>query len=245
MDAVQLGAEDNGESSGLLTLLQALEASGQRESALSRSAARATLPVEARIRAGTIAEPCGGSVPHADRRRSHAKSAFARASAPPRRATGQLRFTKTARGRAGPCRGASRGGEPTGAVKELLDTIRQTATTYSTCRAKSVEGRPQANVREHAVRIFETARAREAVGLSTQSDYLRWVAQRQFPPGTAAKPTCGKATVELRRLIHDESSDTPRHGRGGNRLNPQMDPVRIPQRYLEIPENGQSFRSSY
>jgi outer membrane protein len=90
------------------------------------------------------------------------------------------------------------------ARQELLDTIQQTATAYfELLRAKSVEKVRQQSV-ENTRENLETARVREAVGLGTRSDYLRWVAQmataRQELLG--AEAGARQATVELARLIH-------------------------------------------
>jgi len=58
-----------------------------------------------------------------------------------------------------------------------VDTLQQTATAYfSVLRAKSARSVRRQNM-ENTRQNLETARAREAVGLSTRSDYLRWVAQ--------------------------------------------------------------------
>jgi len=94
------------------------------------------------------------------------------------------------------------------ARQDLLDTIQQTATSYfSLLRARSVESVRRQNV-ENTRQNLETARAREAVGLSTRSDYLRWVAQMAIARQDLllAEANARQATVQLRQLIHDESS---------------------------------------
>ncbi len=92
--------------------------------------------------------------------------------------------------------------------QELLDTLQQTATAYfSVLRAKSVESVRRQNV-DNTRQNLETSRAREAVGLSTRSDYLRWVAQMATARQDllTAEANVGLAAVELGRLIHDDAS---------------------------------------
>jgi outer membrane protein TolC len=128
--------------------------------------------------------------------------------------------------------------------QELLDTLQQTATSYfSLLRAKSVESVRRQNV-ENTRQNLETARAREAVGLSTRSDYLRWLAQmasaRQDLLGAEADGR--QAAVELGRLIHDDSSepvvvaeaeiDEPLKWIASSRT----------QKYLDTPANWRVFR---
>src|SRR5260370_10001184 len=94
------------------------------------------------------------------------------------------------------------------ARQELLDTLQLTATSYfSLLRAKSVESVRRQNV-ENTRQNLETSRAREAVGLSTRSDYLRWVAQMATARQDllTAEANVGLAAVELGRLIHDDAS---------------------------------------
>src|SRR5260370_17965744 len=94
------------------------------------------------------------------------------------------------------------------ARQELLDTLQQTATAYfSVLRAKSVESVRRQNV-DNTRQNLETSRAREAVGLSTRSDYLRSVPQMPTPRHDllTAEAKFGLAAVELGRLIHDDAS---------------------------------------
>ncbi len=86
----------------------------------------------------------------------------------------------------------------------LLDTLNSTAAAYlNLLRAKSVESVRRDYV-ENTRKNLETARIREAVGLSQRSDYLRWVAQlasdRQNLLG--AESTRRQAEEELARQSH-------------------------------------------
>jgi outer membrane protein TolC len=86
----------------------------------------------------------------------------------------------------------------------LLDTLRSTADAYlNLLRAKSVEAVRRDYV-ENTRKNLETARIREAVGLSQHSDYLRWVAQlasdRQNLLGAESQRR--QAEAEVARLIH-------------------------------------------
>ena len=86
----------------------------------------------------------------------------------------------------------------------LLDTLRSTADAYlNLLRAKSVESVRRDYV-ENTRKNLETARIREAVGLSQRSDYLRWVSQlatdRQSLLG--AESSRRQAEEELARVIH-------------------------------------------
>ena len=86
----------------------------------------------------------------------------------------------------------------------LLDTLRSTADAYlNVLRAKSVEGVRRDYV-ENTRRNLETARVREAVGLSQHSDYLRWVAQLASDRQSVldAESQRRQAEAELARLIH-------------------------------------------
>src|SRR5258705_2003540 len=97
------------------------------------------------------------------------------------------------------------------APKNLWQAIQQTAAAYfSVLRTKSTAGVRRQNV-ENTRQNLETARAREAVGLSTRSDFLRWVAQMASARQDllAAEAAEGQATVELGRLIHDDASHPP------------------------------------
>jgi outer membrane protein TolC/ABC-type uncharacterized transport system substrate-binding protein len=130
------------------------------------------------------------------------------------------------------------------ARQELLDTLQQTATSYfSVLRAKSVESVRRQNV-ENTRQNLDTSRAREAVGLSTRSDYLRWVAQMASARQDllAAEANDRQATVELARLIHDESSNPPAVAEAG--IDEPLKWIASPhtQRYLDTPEKWTVFR---
>jgi outer membrane protein TolC len=130
------------------------------------------------------------------------------------------------------------------ARQELLDTIQQTATAYfDVLRGKSVELVRRQNV-ENTRQNLETARAREAVGLSTQSDYLRWVAQMAVARQDllTAEANARRATVELRRLIHEESSQTLVTAEAG--IDEPLKWIASPhtQRYLDTPGKWTVFQ---
>jgi outer membrane protein len=130
------------------------------------------------------------------------------------------------------------------ARQELLDTIQQTARAYfDVLRAKSVESVRRQNV-ENTRQNLNTARAREAVGLSTQSDYLRWVAQMAVARQDllTAEANARQATVELRRLIHDQSSQTLVTAEAG--IDEPLKWIASPhtQKYLDTPEKWRVFQ---
>jgi outer membrane protein len=130
------------------------------------------------------------------------------------------------------------------ARQELLDTLQQTATSYfSLLRAKSVESVRRQNV-ENTRQNLETSRAREAVGLSTRSDYLRWVAQMATARQDllTAEANARQATVELGRLIHDDSSHPLVVAEAG--IDEPLKWIASPhtQRYLDTPAKWTVFR---
>jgi outer membrane protein len=130
------------------------------------------------------------------------------------------------------------------ARQELLDTIEQTATAYfGLLRAKSVESVRRQNV-ENTRQNLETARAREAVGLSTRSDYLRWVAQMASARQDllSAEANARQATVELGRLIHDDSSKPLVTAEAG--VDEPLKWIASPrtQRYLDTPAKWNVFQ---
>jgi outer membrane protein len=130
------------------------------------------------------------------------------------------------------------------ARQELLDTLQQTATAYfSVLRAKSAASVRRQNV-ENTRQNLETARAREAVGLSTRSDYLRWVAQMASARQDllAAEAEERQATVELGRLVHDDSSHPLMVAEAG--IDEPLTWIASPhtQRYLDTPAKWTVFR---
>ena len=209
-DAVQLGAEDT-ENRRSVSLLQALEASISANPALRAAQLGADVAVdEARIARSALLPSLAAGASHTQIDASHANPLLLAQRTTAAGATGQLPIYKDSAwaGWSVSRRLAAAANEQ--ARQGLLDTIRQTATTYfDVLRAKSVEGVRRQNV-ENTRQNFETARAREAVGLSTQSDYLRWVTQMAVARQDLleAEANVRQATVELRRLIHEESSET-------------------------------------
>ncbi|MDB6043928.1 MAG: periplasmic substrate-binding protein and efflux pump, family, outer membrane protein [Gammaproteobacteria bacterium] len=130
------------------------------------------------------------------------------------------------------------------AHQELLDTIQQTATAYfGLLRAKAVTSVRRQNV-ENTRQNLETARAREAVGLSTRSDYLRWVAQMASARQDLliAEANERQATVELGRLIHDDSAQPLVTVEAG--VDEPLNWIASPhtQRYLDTPARWQVFQ---
>jgi outer membrane protein len=130
------------------------------------------------------------------------------------------------------------------ARQELLDTLQQTATAYfSLLRAKSVENVRRQNV-ENTRQNLETSRAREAVGLSTRSDYLRWVAQMATARQDllTAEANVRQATLELGRLMHDDASRPLLVADAG--IDEPLKWIASPhtQRYLDTPAKWTIFR---
>jgi outer membrane protein TolC len=130
------------------------------------------------------------------------------------------------------------------ARQELLDTLQQTATAYfGLLRAKSVESVRRQNV-ENTRQNLETARAREAVGLSTRSDYLRWVAQMASARQEllTAEANDRQATVQLSQLIHDDSPQSLVIVESG--IDEPLKWIASPhtQRYLDTPAKWKVFR---
>jgi outer membrane protein TolC len=130
------------------------------------------------------------------------------------------------------------------ARQELLDTIEQTSTGYfNVLRAKSVEAVRRQNV-ENTRKNLETARVREAVGLAERSDYLRWIAEmaRARQDLLSAEANSRKATTELARLIHHDSTQPLVTGEKGIE-----DPLNWvvsarTQRYLDTPAKWEVFQ---
>ena len=130
------------------------------------------------------------------------------------------------------------------ARQDLLDTLQQTAAAYfSVLRTKSTAGVRRQNM-ENTRQNLETARAREAVGLSTRSDYLRWVAQMATARQDllAAEAAERQATVELGRLIHDDSSHPLAVAEAGIEEPLQWIASPHTQRYLDTPAKWTVFR---
>jgi outer membrane protein len=130
------------------------------------------------------------------------------------------------------------------AHQELLDTIQQTAGAYfGLLRAQAVTSVRRQNV-ENTHQNLETARAREAVGLSTRSDYLRWVAQMASARQDllTAEANERQAAVELGRLIHEESAQSIVTVEAG--IDEPLNWIASPhtQRYLDSPAKWQVFQ---
>jgi outer membrane protein len=130
------------------------------------------------------------------------------------------------------------------AHQELLDTIQQTAGAYfGLLRAQAVASVRGQNV-ENTRQNLETARAREAVGLSTRSDYLRWVAQMATARQDllTAEANERQAAVELSRLIHQESAHSIVTVEAG--IDEPLQWIASPhtQRYLDTPGKWQVFQ---
>ncbi|HEV7715390.1 MAG TPA: TolC family protein [Steroidobacteraceae bacterium] len=130
------------------------------------------------------------------------------------------------------------------ARQELLDTVDETATGYfNVLRAKSVEAVRRQNV-ENTRKNLETARVREAVGLSERSDYLRWVAEmaRARQDLLSAEANSRLATTELARLIHHDSTRPLVTGEQG--IDDPLNWVASArtQRYLDTPAKWEVFQ---
>jgi outer membrane protein TolC len=90
----------------------------------------------------------------------------------------------------------------------VLDVLDATATAYlDLLRARSLESVRRANV-ENTRTNLETARVREAVGLTQRSEYLRWVTQINVDRQDllTAEANRRQAETELARILHRPAS---------------------------------------
>ena len=243
-DAVQLAAEDT-ENRRSVSLLQALEASISANPALRATQLAAEVAEDqTRIARSALLPSLVAEASRTQIDASHANPLLLAQRTSAAGAVGQLPLYKDSAwaGWSVSRRLAAAANEQ--ARQELLDTIQQTATAYfAVLRASSVERVRRQNV-ENTRQNLETARAREAVGLSTQSDYLRWVAQMAIARQDllSAEANARQGTVELRRLIHDESSQTLVTAEAG--IDEPLTWIASPhtQRYLDTPGKWTVFQ---
>jgi outer membrane protein len=243
-DAVQLGAEDT-ENRRSVSLLQALEASISANPALRAAQLGADVAAdEARIARSALLPSLAAGASQTQIDASHANPLLLAQRTTAVGATGQLPIYKDSAWAGWSVSRRLAAAATEQARQELLDTIQQTATAYfAVLRAHSVERVRRQNV-ENTRQNLETARAREAVGLSTQSDYLRWVAQMAVARQDllTAEANARQATVELRRLIHEESSQTLVTAEAG--IDEPLKWIASPhtQKYLDAPGKWQIFQ---
>src|SRR6266436_5158811 len=243
-DAVQLGAEDT-ENRRSVSLLQALVASISANPALRAAQLGVDVAVdEARMARSALLPSLAAGASHTQIDASHANPLLLAQRTTAAGATAQLPLYQDSAwaGWSVSRRLAAAANEQ--AHQELLDTIQQTATAYfDVLRAKSVEGVRKQNV-ENTRQNLETSRAREAVGLSTRSDYLRWVAQMASARQDllTAEANERQAAVELGRLIHYESSEPVVVAEAG--IDEPLKWIASPhtKKYLDTPVNWKLFQ---
>jgi len=243
-DAIQVEAEDT-ENRRSVSLLQALDASISSNPALRAAQLGADVAADqAQIARSALLPSLAANTSHTQIDASHATPLLLAQRTSAAGAVGQLPLYKDSSwaGWSVSRRLAAAANEQ--ARQELLDTIQQTATAYfAVLRASSVERVRRQNV-ENTRQNLETARAREAVGLSTQSDYLRWVAQMAIARQDllTAEANARQATVELRRLIHDASSQTLMTAEAG--IDEPLTWIASPhtQKYLDTPGKWRVFQ---
>ena len=243
-DAVQLAAE-NMSGRQPISLLQALDASIRNNPTLRAAQLGADIAADqTRIARGALLPSVAANVSRTQIDASHANPLLLAQRTSEAAITAQLPLYKDSAWAGWSVSRHLAAAATEQARQELLDTLQQTAVSYfSLLRAKSVESVRRQNV-ENTRQNLETARAREAVGLSTRSDYLRWVAQMASARQDllAAEANDRQAAVELRRLLHDESSEPVVIAEAGIEEPLQWIASPHTQKYLDTPANWRIFR---
>jgi outer membrane protein len=243
-DAVQLAA-DNMQEQRPINLLQALDAAISNNPTLRASQLGADIAADqARIARGALLPSLAANVSHTQIDASHANPLLLAQRTSEAGGTAQLPLYRDSAWAGWSVSRHLAAAANEQARQELLDTLQQTATAYfSLLRAKSVESVRRQNV-ENTRQNLETSRAREAVGLSTRSDYLRWVAQMASARQDllTAEANDRQATVELGRLIHDDSSRPLVAAEAG--IDEPLKWIASPhtQRFLDTPAKWTVFR---
>ena len=243
-DAVQLGA-DNTQDQSPVSLLQALDAAIRSNPTLRASRLGADIAADqTRIARSAVLPSLAANVSHTQIDASHANPVLLAQRTSEAGGIAQVPLYRDGAWAGWSVSRHLAAAANEQARQELLDTLQLTATSYfSLLRAKSVESVRRQNV-ENTRQNLETSRAREAVGLSTRSDYLRWVAQMATARQDllTAEANVREATVELSRLIHDDSSHPLVVADAG--IDEPLKWIASPhtQRYLDTPAKWTVFR---
>jgi len=243
-DAVQLAAESMPDQRSI-SLLQALDASIHRNPTLRAAQLGADIATDQTLIArGALLPSLAADISHTQIDASHASPLLLAQRTSEAGVSAQLPLYKDSAWAGWSVSRHLAAAASEQARQELLDTLQQTATSYfGLLRAKSVESVRRQNV-ENTRQNLETARAREAVGLSTRSDYLRWVAQMASARQDllTAEANERQAAVELGRLIHYESSEPVVVAEAG--IDEPLKWIASPhtRKYLDTPVNWKLFR---
>jgi outer membrane protein len=243
-DAVQLAA-DNVQDQRPISLLQALDGAIRNNPTLRGSQLGADIAAdETRIARSALLPSLAAAVSHTQIDASHANPLLLAQRTSEAGGIGQLPIYRDSAWAGWSVSQHLAAAANEQARQELLDTLQQTATAYfRLLRVKSVESVRRQNV-ENTRQNLETSRAREAVGLSTRSDYLRWVAQMATARQDllTAEANVREATVELGRLIHDDASHPLAVAEAG--IDEPLKWIASPhtQRYLDTPAKWTVFR---
>src|SRR6267378_1900321 len=243
-DAVQLAA-DTTQDQRSISLLQALDAATGNNPTLRASQLGADIAADqTRIARSALLPSLAANVSHTQIDASHANPLLLAQRTSEAGGTAQVPLYKDSAWAGWSVSRHLATAASEQARQDLLDTLQQTAAAYfSVLGTKSTAGVRRQNV-ENTRQNLETARAREAVGLSTRSDYLRWVAQMASARQDllAAEAAEGQATVELARLMHDDGSHPLAVAETG--IEEPLKWIASPhtQRYLETPAKWTVFR---
>jgi outer membrane protein len=243
-DAVQLNA-DTGQTQRPINLLQALDDALRDNPSLRASQLGEDIAADqTRLARSALLPSLGANVSHTQIDASHANPLLLAQRTSEAGGTAQVPLYKDSAWAGWSVSRHLATAASEQARQDLLDTLQQTAAAYfSVLRTKSTAGVRRQNV-ENTRQNLETARARESVGLSTRSDYLRWVAQMASARQDllAAEAAERQATVELGRLIHDDSSHPIVVAEAG--IDEPLKWIASPhtQRYLDTPAKWTVFR---
>jgi outer membrane protein len=243
-DAVQLNA-DTGQEQRPINLLQALDAALRNNPSLLASQLGEDIAEDqTRIARSAFLPSLGANVSHTQIDASHANPLLLAQRTSEAGGTAQVPLYKDSAWAGWSVSQHLAAAATEQSRQDLLDTLQQTAAAYfSVLRTKSAASVRRQNV-ENTRQNLETARARESVGLSTRSDYLRWVSQMASARQDllAAEAAERQATVELGRLIHDDSSHPIAVAEAG--IDEPLKWIASPhtQRYLDTPAKWTVFR---
>src|SRR5258708_4087702 len=243
-DAVQLNAA-TGQEQRPINLLQALDAALRNNPSLLASQLGEDIAEDqTRIARSQLLPSLGANVSHTQIDASHANPLLLAERTSEAGGTAQVPLYKDSA-----WAGWSVSRHLTAAATEqsrqdLLDTLQQTATAYFSVLRTNPAATGRGQNGENPRQNLETARARETVGLPTRSDYLRWVSQMASARQDllAAEAAERQATVELGRLIHDDSSHPIAVAEAG--IDEPLKWIASPhtQRYLDTPAKWTVFR---